>query len=367
VSSSPGASERAARLADLAEYGEVQYVALDVADSSALCAAVAAAERRWQRPLDGVLHLAGADVSQYWDHLEEHQLARETAGNFLAMYQAKVFGTLAVGAMLESRPDAVLVLFSSVNGDLGGSSFGAYASANSFLTGFADYWYYQRGRPVRCMAWSMWTDAGMNSGKLSAASQSRGFQPITTSQGIASFLAALSGPCHHLLIGLDPENPRMLAEFAPEDLAEAEVVLAYTSDRPVPAEDVAAAVRDAALSCPAPLRICRLPALPLDGSGKIDASQVLADAAVRDGRPGRFAEPATAWERQLAQIWADVLNRPRVGRDDSFFELGGNSLRAVQLVARISSKLGVEVAMKHLYENPTVKDLAAVIDVLKSG
>lgn len=367
VRSSPGVSERAARLADLAEYGEVQYVALDVADSPALQAAVADAEHRWQRPLDGVLHLAGADLSQYWDRLEEHRLARETAGNFLAMYQAKVFGTLALGALLESRPDAALILFSSVNGDLGGSSFGAYSSANSFLTAFADYWHYQRGRPVRCLAWSMWTEAGMNSGKLSAASQSRGFQPITSSQGIESFLAALSGPCHHLLIGLDPENPRMLAEFAAEDLAEAEIVLAYTSDRPVAVDAVTAAVRDAARSCRAPLRICRLPALPLDASGKIDGSQVLADAAVQDRRPRHFDEPATAQERQLAQIWADVLNRPRVGREDSFFELGGNSMRAAQLVARISSKLDVEVAMKQLYENPTVKALATAMDVPRAG
>ncbi len=367
VSSSPGGGERAARLADLAEYGEVQYVALDVADSPALQAAVAAAEHRWHRPLDGVLHLAGADLSQYWDRLEEHRLARETAGNFLAMYQAKVFGTLALAELLESRPDALLILFSSVNGDLGGSSFGAYSSANSFLTGFADYWHYQRGRPVRCLAWSMWTEAGMNSGKLSAASQSRGFRPITSSQGIESFLAALPGPCHHLLIGLDPENPRMLAEFAAEDLAEAEIVLAYTSDRPVAVDAVSAAVRDAARSYRAPLRVCRLSALPLDASGKIDGSQVLVDAAVQDRRPRQFDEPATAAERQLAQIWADVLNRPRVGREDSFFELGGNSMRAAQLVARISSKLDVEVAMKQLYENPTVKALATAMVRPKPG
>jgi hypothetical protein len=205
--------------------------------------------------------------------------------------------SLAVGTVLESRPNAVLVLFSSVNGDLGGSSFGAYSSANSFLTGFADYWYYQRGRPVRCMAWSMWTDVGMNSGKLSAAAQSRGFRPITSSQGIAFFLAALSGPCHHLLIGLDPENPRMLAEFAAEDLAKAEVVLAYTSDRPVPVEDVTAAVREAARSCPAPLRVCRLSALPRDASGKIDASQVLVDAAVRDERLGHITQLAVKCPR----------------------------------------------------------------------
>jgi len=159
----------------------------------------------------------------------------------------------------------------------------------------------------------------------------------------------------------------MLAEFAAEDLAEAEIVLAYTSDRPVAVDAVSAAVRDAARSYRAPLRVCRLSVLPLDASGKIDGSQVLVDAAVQDRRPRQFDEPATAAERQLAQIWADVLNRPRVGREDSFFELGGNSMRAAQLVARISSKLDVEVAMKQLYENPTVKALATAMVRPKPG
>ena len=364
VDSPASTGERATRLADLTEYGEVLYRALDVADALALRAAAEDAELRWQRPLDGVLHLAGADVSEYWDHLEEHRLESETAGSFLAMYGAKVFGTLAIGVMLESRPNASLILFSSVNGDLGGSSFGAYSSANSFLTGFADYWRHQRGRPVLCLAWTMWTDAGMNAGKLAAASRSRGFRPITTSQGIACFLAALSAPSHHLLIGLDPENPRMLAEFAAETLADAEIVLAYTSEQPVSRDDVAAAVSAIRLACPAPLRICQLSALPRDASGNIDISQVLIDAAVGHERPGHYAEPLTPRERQLARIWADALNQPQVGRDDSFFELGGNSLRAAQLVARISSKLDVTVAMKDLYANPTIKALAAVLDGL---
>jgi acyl-CoA synthetase (AMP-forming)/AMP-acid ligase II/NAD(P)-dependent dehydrogenase (short-subunit alcohol dehydrogenase family)/acyl carrier protein len=367
VDSRASTDERAARLADLAEYGEVRYSALDVANPVALQAAVEAAEQQWQRPLDGVLHLAGADISEYWDRMEEHRLASETAESFQAMYKGKVFGTLAVGAMLESRPHAAVILFSSVNGDLGGSFFGAYSSANSFLTGFADYWHHQRGRPVRCLAWSMWADTGMNAGKLAAAAQYRGFRPITTSQGIACFLAALSASSHHLLIGLDPENPRMLAEFAAEDLAETEIILAYTSERPVSPDDVAAVVHAAGLFHPAPLRICHFLALPRDASGNIDTNQVLIDGAVRHEVPENFAEPATPCERQLARIWADVLNRPRVGRDDSFFELGGNSLRAVQLVARISSKLDIAIAMKHLYANPTVKELAEVMDGLRAS
>jgi hypothetical protein len=57
---------------------------------------VAAAEARWDRPLDGVLHLAGADPTAQWANLDRHTIVNESATAFAEQYRAKVAGTLAI-------------------------------------------------------------------------------------------------------------------------------------------------------------------------------------------------------------------------------------------------------------------------------
>jgi NAD(P)-dependent dehydrogenase (short-subunit alcohol dehydrogenase family)/acyl carrier protein len=348
---------RAERLAELRALGEVEYRAVDVADPAALTAAVTDVERR-HGPLAGVLHLASADVSGQWTDLERHTVAHASAAEFTTAYRAKVFGTLALAELLETRPDALLVLFSSVNGDFGGSSFGAYSSANGFLTGFADHWGRERGRPVRCLAWSMWTETGMNRRSPAAAAESRGFRPITDASGLESLLAALALDRVHLLIGLDPHNEHIIRELAPEHLRDAEIVLAYTATEPVTAERVRAAATEVSRRAGVPVRFVAVPEIPVRPDGEVDR-----DALLAAGSGGRgYVEPTTELERRLAELWAEVLGASRVGRDDRFFDLGGSSLRAAQLVARVNAALDTRMLVHQLYEHPTVGELAAVLE-----
>ncbi|MFI9387080.1 SDR family NAD(P)-dependent oxidoreductase [Kutzneria sp. NPDC052558] len=338
------------RLQDLQILGDVEYHALDVADATALGAAVAAAEER-HGPLAGVLHLASADVSGQWSELERHKMIIESRQAFDDNYRAKVLGTLAIAEVLTERPDALLVLFSSVNGDFGGSSFGAYSSANSFLNGFADHWGRQLGRPVRCLAWSMWSDAGMNQGAPADAAKARGFRAITAEQGLESLLVALAAEHVHLLVGLDGSNEHIVAELAADQSRTSEIVLAYTGD-------AKPGLPDAAHRSPVPVRLVAVPEIPRV-DGEIDQAQLLAAATV--ARQDNYVAPATDLERQLAQLWAEVLGRPRIGRDDRFFDLGGSSLRAAQLVARTNSALDASLLVHQLYEHPTVGELATVL------
>ena len=68
---------------------------------------------------------------------------------------------------------------------------------------------------------------------------------------------------------------------------------------------------------------------------------------------GTYVAPSTPVQELLAGIWMQVLKVDRISADDSFFDLGGNSLVATQLISRIRVVLGVEVALESLLDQPT--------------
>jgi acyl carrier protein len=78
-----------------------------------------------------------------------------------------------------------------------------------------------------------------------------------------------------------------------------------------------------------------------------------------------YVPPSTPMETTLAALWAEVLGADQVGADDDFFDLGGNSLVAVQLIAQVRNRLGVKLPMQTLFEGATVARMAARVDRLR--
>ena len=76
----------------------------------------------------------------------------------------------------------------------------------------------------------------------------------------------------------------------------------------------------------------------------------------------RPVEPRTVTERVIAEIWAGVLGVENVGVEDDFFVLGGHSLMATQVLARVSQRLEVELPLRVLFQTPTVAGLAAAAE-----
>ncbi|WP_037189184.1 condensation domain-containing protein, partial [Rhodococcus sp. 114MFTsu3.1] len=99
-----------------------------------------------------------------------------------------------------------------------------------------------------------------------------------------------------------------------------------------------------------------LESIPLTPAGKLDRralpSPTLASHSV-------FRAPRTDNERRVAAVFADLLDSPKVGIDDSFFDLGGNSLVATRLIARVNADLGSSLRVLDLFEAPTVVGLTA--------
>lgn len=108
-----------------------------------------------------------------------------------------------------------------------------------------------------------------------------------------------------------------------------------------------------------------LDSLPLNQNGKVDRKQ-LPDPAGGDRREIEADEqPRTDVERQVAEIWADVLDRKDIGIRDNFFDLGGHSLLATRVVSRIRGDFGIELPLRILFESPDVASVAeAVSDAL---
>ncbi len=102
----------------------------------------------------------------------------------------------------------------------------------------------------------------------------------------------------------------------------------------------------------------RLDRFPLTPNGKVD----LASLRPTDRSPIQAdSAPQTENERVVAEIWQDILGQP-VGRQDHFFDVGGTSMSAMLLVGRINARLGKQMTLRTLFEQPKIEALAEKLD-----
>ena len=104
-----------------------------------------------------------------------------------------------------------------------------------------------------------------------------------------------------------------------------------------------------------------LEAMPLLPTGKLDRSGFPSPDDSRANLDHLFVAPRTQVEKDLARIWAEVLGIKEVGIHDAFFDFGGHSLHATQVISRIIMALNVELPIKLLLNSPTIAEMAAVI------
>jgi len=138
-------------------------------------------------------------------------------------------------------------------------------------------------------------------------------------------------------------------------------VIAATGQRPDPM-----ALRQHAMaalpSAMVPDRYFYVSALPLSANGKVNRSALPEFGDQQFVPSTTHVAPRTALERRIADVWTDVLRVGRVGVHDNFFDLGGNSLRAVRLSARLAEVLRQPVSVGQVFAAPTVAQLAEQLD-----
>jgi acyl transferase domain-containing protein len=317
--------QRVAKVAALTDLGaEVEIVTGDVSDHGDVRRACQVAVERFGA-LHGVLHVAGVPSMGLMQFKGIEELDAELA--------SKVAGTLALGEALRiGKPDETeldfLVLFSSITSTTGGGPGQVgYCAANAFLDAYA-HQLAATGRKVIAVNWSEWTWNAWDDGLTGYADTLQTFFRANRARIGIDFDAGWRS----LLRVLACDEPRVV----------------------VSTQDFATMVRFAA-----------------QFTVEAVTSPALAGGGARHPRPDLmtpYQEPSDPTEEMIAGIWCEALRLEQVGVQDSFFDLGGNSLLGVSIVAALRTAFALADLPPHiLYEAPTVAALGKIIDTASAG
>ncbi len=102
---------------------------------------------------------------------------------------------------------------------------------------------------------------------------------------------------------------------------------------------------------------------PVTASGKIDRQELSRRSAIgaKRGRAGGRREAKDEVEREMKRIWEEVMGEEGIGMEESFFEAGGHSLKATQIVTRVRERWGIELEMRGMFERPTIEGMSEMV------
>ncbi|WP_393060976.1 SDR family oxidoreductase [Streptomyces sp. LN549] len=298
--------------------GEVVAVSCDVTDAEAVRSLLVATVERFGR-LDGVVHSAGlTGGGGLIETLAPEEFHRTVA--------PKVAGAEALLAATSGISLDFLALFSSLTTVDSWDGAADYTAGNAYLDALAHRARRQGRSEVLTIDWTGWMETGMNAGDQTPDSDTD--QYLTEDEGHSAFVAALAAGLPQIHVSVDDlhrvlEQARRFARDGAEALPGTQATASAPSpdDRTAPAE--------------------------------------------RHDRPsglGDFAAPETTTEIFIGEAFQRVLGFDRIGRDDSFFALGGNSLLALDLVGQIRRHCGARILLRDFFSGPTVRGLAALVE-----
>ncbi|MCU4825161.1 amino acid adenylation domain-containing protein, partial [Bacillus cereus] len=134
----------------------------------------------------------------------------------------------------------------------------------------------------------------------------------------------------------------------------------YTSEKGIPNNKLREFLRSSLPEYMIPTYFLNLDKFPLTENGKID-KRALPTPDISHNTNLQYEAPKNDTEKKLVAIWENVLERERIGINDDFFDLGGHSLKASMVISRIRKRFGVEVRIKEVFENSTIKQLSELI------
>ncbi len=304
--------------------GELRYYSQDVSDYNGLKTVVSSIIQEFG-PINGVIHTAG--IIDYAGIIQN----RKKKGTLNVM-APKVNGAIYLDKLIDNEELDFMVMFSSggnvhyINkkGQVG------YNCGNEFLDAFS---YYQPNDKVfkATINWDDWSEVGMaveahNRRNKQSVDPSIPFDPfdmaMTPDEGLKVFLKILNGDCNHVMVST-------------QDL---QSVLQAMSNELTSLKDNV-------------------------NSEYIPSETFTTSEKQRPELSTAFVAATSSLEKQLVEIWSKLFGFTELGIKDNFFEIGGDSLLAITLIAKIHKKLHVKIPLSKLFEGPTIEQVANFIAV----
>ncbi|HEX2269981.1 MAG TPA: SDR family NAD(P)-dependent oxidoreductase [Pyrinomonadaceae bacterium] len=302
---------RMAQVKTLEDLGaEVLVVNADIADEAELRAAIDRATVRFGR-IHGVIHAAGVAGGGVIQFKTEDEVAR--------VWAPKIKGALLLDAAFKDDQLDFLIFCSSVKSMLAEFGQSDYCSSSIFLDTLA-HSLRSAGVAATSINWDTWREVGM-----AVDSQSEGVLGVLQEQNLSVGISPVEG--------IDVFE-RVLASRLPQ---------------------VVVSVRD-------------LESRMVSRNASASLSEQLGNAVENSPSYPRpqlstpYVAPANTLEQKIADVWQRMLGIQQIGVHDNFFDLGGDSLTAVQIAAQLKKEFGVPIPVVKLFEGPTISSLAGILD-----
>jgi iturin family lipopeptide synthetase A len=313
-------SQRIKKVMDLEKLGaEVLVFSADSADEKQMQEVVSQAVKHFGQ-VNGIIHTAG--LVDYYGIIQNR--TREMTGNILA---PKVKGTMILDHLTRDIPLDFFVICSSLASLTPGFGEVGYAAANIFIDAFAHYKNLTGKTLFTAVNWDTWQEVGAavesvrrqkQAGKTSYIRLEDGIHPT---EGWEVFTMILGNP-----------NPQVIVSTKDLDLLLKQYRQAKTEAKAATGEKVES-------TGPVPKRSLR----------------------PRPQLSTPYVIPANSTQQTLTEIWQDYFGIERVGIQDDFFELGGDSLMATIMAARIHKRMNVRIPLTEIFQGPTIELLSACI------
>jgi acyl carrier protein len=308
-------SQAAARAIDAMRRAgaEVVVVGADVAEAAEVESVAERIQRTMPR-LKGIVHAAGVLENGPVVDLDADRLSRVMA--------PKVAGAWNLHEATRGEDLDFFLLFSSAVSVLGSPGQGSYAAANSFLDALAHY-RRAEGLPALSINWGPWADVGLVAHGHFAGAQDRAGHPgvkgIAPRRGLEVLGSLLGSDLPQVTVL--PFDLRTLLDLFPS--------------------------------------AARIPLFAEVGGKDSHVSRFYARPAIRQ----EYLAPRNDIERRLAELWRQTLRVDSVGVRDSFFELGGDSVLAAQIVTSAQRAFGVELDLREAFRSLTIERLAQQVEM----
>ncbi|MDJ0836974.1 MAG: amino acid adenylation domain-containing protein [Acidobacteriota bacterium] len=317
---------RISRLRELEALGaEVLPVAADAADEASMRTAVDQAVAHFG-PIHGIVHSAGLPSGGI--------IQLKTVDKMAPILAPKVEGTLILDRIFAETPPDFMLLCSSVTGVYGAFGQVDYCAANAFMDVYANNKAAGAGWNTVSVNWDAWLDVGM-----AAEAAASGWSIGSTAKA--------------------DKKPKQAASFI--GIAPDEGVDAFGRVLRSGLSQVVVSVRD--------LQLMQEHMDHVAQASQEKTEQTTTTETIKHPRPSLdvpYVAPSTEIEKTLAAVWQECLGISEIGIHDNFFDLGGDSLLATQIVSRVRRSLEINLSLAGLFDEPTILGVAEMIEAVRS-